>query len=239
MLLRYVMTISMACVCSLGNAAVPNCADVPRRLEETPFEFAGPEGMTVDVSVPGDARRLAGCRTFVVPARRNLVSGQMYCLTLGEIPNHSGLQLRATLSVVSPVARVRTFLVHNSVPVAVGEDDIVKILNGVVVTKVIYIPAPEFKELAWPVETITSYRIDPGHDPSVEATRRGDIVAILCVDRAPRGLAGSCDGCRQTCVSRFARCLSPKKPESARRTREGCPRWDHCDTLMRRWRVTR
>ena len=45
-------------------------------------------------------------------------------------------------------------------------------------TKVIYLPDPEFQELALAgVETLVSTRLDPGVDPIVEADRRGAILA--------------------------------------------------------------
>ena len=51
---------------------------------------------------------------------------------------------------------------------------------GNFVTKVIYLPDPEFQELALAgVETLVSTRLDPGVDPIVEADRRGSILAIV------------------------------------------------------------
>jgi hypothetical protein len=48
------------------------------------------------------------------------------------------------------------------------------------VTKVIYLPDPEFQELALAgVETLVSTRLDPGVDPIAEADRRGSILAIV------------------------------------------------------------
>ena len=53
-------------------------------------------------------------------------------------------------------------------------------LSGNFVTKVIYLPDPEFQELALAgVETLVSTRLDPGVDPIVEADRRGAILAIV------------------------------------------------------------
>ncbi len=53
-------------------------------------------------------------------------------------------------------------------------------LSGNFVTKVIYLPDPEFQELALAgVETLVSTRLDPGVDPIVEADRRGSILAII------------------------------------------------------------
>ena len=60
------------------------------------------------------------------------------------------------------------------------EEDFDQVLSGNFVTKVIYLPDPEFQELALAgVETLVSTRLDPGVDPIAEADRRGSILAIL------------------------------------------------------------
>jgi hypothetical protein len=62
------------------------------------------------------------------------------------------------------------------------EEDFDQVLSGNFVTKVIYLPDPEFQELALAgVETLVSTRLDPGVDPIVEADRRGAIMAIIRV----------------------------------------------------------
>jgi hypothetical protein len=59
------------------------------------------------------------------------------------------------------------------------------------VTKVIYLPDPEFQELALSgVETLVSTRLDPGVDPIAEADRRGAILAILRVGNLDLQLGG-------------------------------------------------
>ena len=60
------------------------------------------------------------------------------------------------------------------------EEDFDQVLSGNFVTKVIYLPDPEFQEMALAgVETLVSTRLDPGVDPIVEADRRGSIMAIV------------------------------------------------------------
>ena len=62
------------------------------------------------------------------------------------------------------------------------DEDFDQVLSGNFVTKVIYLPDPEFQELALAgVETLVSTRLDPGVDPIVEADRRGAIMAIVRV----------------------------------------------------------
>jgi hypothetical protein len=76
--------------------------------------------------------------------------------------------------------RTEAFLAHNAIPVQFTEEDFDQVLTGNFVTKVIYLPDPEFQELALAgVETLVSTRLDPGVDPVVEADRRGAIMAIV------------------------------------------------------------
>ena len=76
--------------------------------------------------------------------------------------------------------RTEAFLAHNAIPVQFTEEDFDQVLSGNFVTKVIYLPDPEFQELALAgVETLVSTRLDPGVDPVVEADRRGAILAIV------------------------------------------------------------
>ena len=76
--------------------------------------------------------------------------------------------------------RTEAFLAHNAIPVQFTEEDFDQVLTGNFVTKVIYLPDPEFQELALAgVETLVSTRLDPGVDPIVEADRRGAILAIV------------------------------------------------------------
>jgi hypothetical protein len=71
-------------------------------------------------------------------------------------------------------------LAHNAIPAQFTEEDFDQVLSGNFVTKVIYLPDPEFQELALAgVETLVSTRLDPGVDPIVEADRRGAILAIV------------------------------------------------------------
>jgi hypothetical protein len=82
---------------------------------------------------------------------------------------------------VAPVTpRTDAYLAHSPIPVQFTEEDFDQVLSGNFVTKVIYLPDPEFQELALAgVETLVSTRLDPGVDPIAEADRRGSILAIL------------------------------------------------------------
>jgi hypothetical protein len=140
--------------------------------------FVGPEGMTVtwDVSAPGafDAEPL------VCPGRYNFPQSAIYRLKLGNIPGRPGVELYPTLEVGPMMPRTEAFLAHNAIPVQFTPEDFDQVLSGNFVTKVIYLPDPEYQELALAgVETLVSTRLDPGVDPIVEADRRGSILAIV------------------------------------------------------------
>ena len=82
-------------------------------------------------------------------------------------------------------------------------------------TKVIYLPDPEFQELALAgVETLVSTRLDPGVDPIVEADRRGAILAIVRLGN--KDLAGPRRPQRRT-----ARVHAGRRIEAVREWRAG------------------
>ncbi len=140
--------------------------------------FVGPDGMFVrwDVSAAGGF----DSTPLVVPGRYDFPQGAIYRLKLTDIPGHEGLELYPTLEVAPVAARTAAFLAHNTVPVQLTDEDIDQVTAGNFVTKVVYLPDPDYQELAVAgVETLVSTRLDPGIDPVVEADRRGAILAII------------------------------------------------------------
>ncbi len=142
--------------------------------------FVSPEGMTVnwDIGEPGAFDSDA----LVVPGRYNFPQGAIYRLKLTDVPGRPGVELYPTLEIGPPTPRTIAYLAHNAIPVQLTEEDFDQVLSGNFVTKVIYLPDPEYQELALAnVETLVSTRLDPGVDPIVEADRRGAIMAIVRV----------------------------------------------------------
>lgn len=143
-------------------------------------QFVGPQGMLIswDVSAPG----AFDSEPLIVPGRYNFPEGHIYRLKLTNIPfaGREGVELYPTLEIGPTVPRTQAFLAHNAIPVQFTQEDFDQVLSGNFVTKVIYLPDPEFQELALAgVETLVSTRLDPGVDPIVEADRRGAILAIV------------------------------------------------------------
>jgi hypothetical protein len=151
---------------------------VPPVQASSQIYFVGPEGLTIqwDVTAPGrfDSEQL------VAPARYNFPQGAMYRLKVSNVPGRPGVELYPTLELGFAVPRTEAFLAHNAIPVEFTEEDLDQVMTGNFVTKVIYLPDPEFQELALAgVGTLVSTRLDPGVDPIIEADRRGAIMAIV------------------------------------------------------------
>lgn len=142
--------------------------------------FVSPEGMAVgwDVGAPG----AFDSEPLIVPGRSNFPQGAIYRMKLTNIPGRPGVELYPTLEIGPPTPRTEAYLAHNAIPAQFTEEDFDQVLSGNFVTKVLYLPDPEFQELALAgVETLVSTRLDPGVDPIVEADRRGAILAIVRV----------------------------------------------------------
>ncbi len=140
--------------------------------------FVGPDGMLVawDVSMPGQF----DSEPLVCPGRYNFPQAAIYRLKLSNIPSRPGVELYPTLEIGPSMPRTQAFLAHNAMPVQLTDEDFDQVLSGNFVTKVIYLPDPEYQELALAgVETLVSTRLDPGVDPIVEADRRGSIMGIV------------------------------------------------------------
>ncbi|MGA2798531.1 MAG: hypothetical protein ABSE63_13195 [Thermoguttaceae bacterium] len=151
---------------------------IPTPQIASQMAFIGPEGMSVtwDVMEPGQF----DSEPLICPARYNFPQGAIYQLKINNIPGRPGVELYPTLEVGPAMPRSEAFLAHNAIPVQFTEEDFDQVLSGNFVTKVIYLPDPEFQELAVAgVETLVSTRLDPGVDPIVEADRRGAILAIV------------------------------------------------------------
>jgi hypothetical protein len=143
------------------------------------LEFRSPvEGMEVrwDVTAPGrfDSEPL------VLPARYSFPQGAIYRLKLSNIAGRPGVELYPTVEVAAAVPRSEAFLAHSAVPIQFTEEDFDQVLSGNFVTKVIYLPNPEYQELALAgVEELVSTRLEPGKDPIIEASHRGAILAVI------------------------------------------------------------
>ena len=151
--------------------------------------FIGPDGMQIrwDVSLTGGF----DSPPLITPGRYDFPQGAIYRLKLTDIPGYEGSELYPTLEVAPVTPRTDAFLAHNTIPFQLTNEDLDQVTTGNFVTKVVYLPDPDYQELAVAgVETLVSTRLDPGIDPVVEADRRGSILSIIRIGNKDLESAG-------------------------------------------------
>ena len=159
-------------------AGLPIVGSGVKEQHNVQFLFNRPEAMQVQYDVSGVGR--FDSVPLVLPGRKDFAEDGIYRLKLTNIPGREGTELYPTLEVGPITPRTAAYLSHNAIPVQLTEEDFDQVLSGNFVTKVIYLPDPEFQEMALAgVETLVSTRLDPGVDPIVEADRRGSIMAVV------------------------------------------------------------
>ena len=140
--------------------------------------FLGVEGGEVTWDVSGQA--MFDSPPLIMPGKQNFYQGAIYRLKLSNLPNRPGIELYPTIEVAPVTPRTDAYLAHAPIPIQFTDEDLDQVLSGNYVTKVIYLPDPEFQELALAgVETLVSTRLPPGTDPIAEADHRGSILAIV------------------------------------------------------------
>jgi len=150
-------------------------------VQRSSVRFVGPSGMKISWYGPTpDGKTGFGAEYLTAPGRYNFLQAAIYRLKLTDIPNRPGLDLYPTLEVVPVNNKTATFLAHSSVPVNITEEDLNQVAAGNFVVKVIYLPDPQFQDLATTgAAEIISSPLEPGVDPIAEAVRRGSILLIV------------------------------------------------------------
>ncbi len=162
---------------------------VPMNVPTAQVLFAKPEAMQVRWDTSGSGQ--FDSAPLVVPGRQNFAQDGIYRLKITSIEGREGDELYPTLEIAPATPRSEAFLAHNAIPVQFTAEDFDQVLSGNFVTKVIYLPDPEFQELALAgVETLVSTKLDPGVDPIIEADRRGAILAVIRLGNKNIELAG-------------------------------------------------
>ncbi len=151
---------------------------MPMSAPKVQVLFNQPESMQILYDVVGDNTFTSN--PLVVPGRLEFPQGGIYRLKLTNIEGRSGVELYPTLEIAMATPRTAAYLAHNAVPIQFSEEDFEQALSSNFVTKVIYLPDPEFQGDALAgIDTLVSTRLEPGLDPIIEADRRGAILAIL------------------------------------------------------------
>jgi hypothetical protein len=171
----------------MGPEMIAPCGAVQTNVQ---MLFARPEGMQIRWDVGGHG--YFDSEPLVVPGRYSFPQGGIYRLKVTNVEGREGVELYPTLEVGPVTPRTEAYLAHNAVPIQFTAEDFDQVSSGNFVTKVIYLPDPEFQELALAgVETLVSTRLDPGIDPIVEADRRGAILAIIRIGNKDLEMPGA------------------------------------------------
>src|SRR6056297_2557421 len=171
--------------CGIGGSNIPQgggvltggpmMPPVPSTVQVT---LGKPDGMQVRYDATGAG--MFDSEPLIVPARQNFPQGGLYRLKLTGIPGREGVELYPTVELAYGNPRTGAYLAHNSIPIQFTDEDFDQVLTGNFVTKVIYLPDPDFQGPALAgIDTLVSTRLDPGIDPIVEADTRGSILAII------------------------------------------------------------
>jgi hypothetical protein len=161
--------------------ALPGCGQPQFPIKRTQVRFTKPSGMKVAWLTSGpDGRPTYSPTVLEVPGRYNFLQAAIYRLKLTNIARRPGLEVYPTLEVVPANPKTDAFLAHSAVPVEFTDADFDQIAAGNYVEKVIYLPDPQFQELAATgIEEISSTTLPPGTNPIIEALRRGSILLII------------------------------------------------------------
>jgi hypothetical protein len=155
--------------------------------------FNSPDGMQIQYDTIGDGS--FSSQPLYVPGRVEFPQGGIFRLKLTNISGLEGVELYPTLEVAAGNIRTAAYLAHNAIPIQFTVEDFNFALGGNFVTKVIYLPDPEFQGDALAgVGVMASNRLEPGLDPIVEADRRGSILAIIRLGNKDVEMAGATAG---------------------------------------------
>ena len=147
--------------------------------QRSSIRFANPQGMKITWQGAGGS--FVDPAPLEAPARYNFTQGNTYRLRLNGIPARPGKVYYPTLEVYPSSPKTVTYLSHNTVPVAFTDEDFEQVNSGNLVIKVVYLPDPQFQDLAAlaGADEVVSTRLEPGVNPVDEANRRGTILAVI------------------------------------------------------------
>lgn len=161
--------------------ALTGAPSAPYAIQRTEVRFVGPAGMKISWYGPrADGKGGFGPQYLEAPGRYNFLQASIYRLKLSNIPNRPGLNYYPTLEVVPAKQKTCAYLAHSAVPIVFTEEDFEQVAANNFVVKVIYLPDPNYQDLAatGPDEVVSS-RLEPGVDPILEAKRRGSILLVV------------------------------------------------------------
>lgn len=164
-----------------GGAPAIGGGQIRFTAQRTQIRFTRPTGMKIAWFAQGpDGRPGYSNVPIEAPGRYNFQQGAIYRLKISNIEGLPGVERYPTLEVVPANPKTEAFLSHSAVPIEFTQDDFKQVAEGNYVTKVIYLPDPQFQDVAGTgTDEIVSTRLEPGADPIQEALRRGCILVII------------------------------------------------------------
>ena len=142
----------------------------------TSIRFVSPAGMKIAFMDVNKGFSEAGREA---PVRYNFPQSNIYKVRLSGIPALPATKnYYPSIEIYPMTPKTVTYLSHCAVPVGFTNEDFESVNAGNLVVKVIYLPDPQFQDLA-AAEEIVSTRLEAGVDPIAEANRRGTILAVI------------------------------------------------------------
>ena len=142
----------------------------------TSIRFVSPAGMKIAFMDVNKGFSEAGREA---PVRYNFPQSNIYKVRLSGIPALPATKnYYPSIEIYPTTPKTVTYLSHCAVPVGFTNEDFESVNAGNLVVKVIYLPDPQFQDLA-AAEEIVSTRLEAGVDPIAEANRRGTILAVI------------------------------------------------------------
>jgi len=147
----------------------------------TQIHFDSPAGM--EIAWMADDGSYSATQ-LTAPAKYDFDQGWLYRLKLSSIIGHPDEELYATLKVVAPPLPEGQMENH-ALSIRFADEDFDNAMAGHPVLKVLFLTAPEYRELSLAsvegseYQTISSLELDPGIDVMLEAAMRGTVVAVV------------------------------------------------------------
>jgi hypothetical protein len=156
-------------------------------ISRSQLRFVGPVGGKIGWQVAGaeqNGKPVMIPHQLDIPGRYNFLQASIYRLKLSDIPGKPGLELYPTIEVVPANSKTQAFLAHNYIPVEFTDSDLDQVALGNYLTKVIYLPDPQYQTAATGAagtSELVSTQLEAGVDPIAEAHRRGSILLVIRV----------------------------------------------------------
>jgi uncharacterized repeat protein (TIGR01451 family) len=154
----------------------PQPRPVPTATPLLPVRFLGPQGLRATFY----QGRPEG-REFEAPVTVGMRSGYVYRVKLGGMAKYPGVNLYPTLEVRGNLQLPpRMNPADYPAPVVLTDDDVEKALDGVLITKVVYLENPNrAASLSWKPDEPPEQTLPPTEDPWAEAWNLGRPVLIV------------------------------------------------------------